>query len=202
MSTPMKRIARLISRLDSTKGHPRRLPLWIVPVGLLLLALGCSRGPYPFDFYQEMHYQSSIRAQEPDRRQPAPDSVPRTGRELTYATIVDAADLNNPLPANDITFARARQLYQVNCSACHGSEGKGDGPLVAHFQKYNSPPPVDFSQERTTVRKPGELWWIITNGFPLPGIPQPGGPGGMPSFRNLLTDDDRWALVHFVQTVR
>lgn len=190
------------------KGRPQRrrngrFPLWTLPLALLLLTVGCNRGPYPLDIFPEMHYQDSIRAQESPRRSPVAEAVPITGKEIAY-DFAQATELKMPaeLFRTPENLGKARVLYQVNCAMCHGLQGKGDGSLVAQFQKYNVPPPVDFSQPRTKARTEGQIWSIITNGFPLPGIPQPGGPGGMPSFKNLLTVQERWLLVQFVQSVQ
>lgn len=174
----------------SSHAAGRRPPLWVVPVALVLLALACSRGAYPLDPFPEMHYQSSIRAQEPPRKAPPLDSVPRTGKEVAY-DFGAAANLTNPVPRTQGNMDRANKLYQVNCSMCHGSQGRGDGPLAPRFQAANAPVPVDFSQARTKGRSAGQLWWIITNGL-----------GNMPPWKALLTEEERWLLVLFVQGIQ
>ncbi|MBI2886254.1 MAG: c-type cytochrome [Chloroflexi bacterium] len=199
-------MAQRTGLLPSLPGHigrpgSRRPPLWALPLALLLLAAGCGRGPYPLDVFPEMHYQPSFRAQEPPRRGPVADAVPVTGREVAV-DFAQSVNLRNPLARTPANLEAGRALYQVNCAMCHGPQGKGNGPLVAHFQQYNQPPPVDFSQPRTRGRREGEIWGIVTNGFPLPGIPQPGGPGGMPAFKNILTEQERWLLTIFVQSVQ
>ena len=35
--------------------------------------------------------------------------------------------LPNPVPADAASLARGRAVYQANCAACHGDEGRGDG---------------------------------------------------------------------------
>lgn len=190
------------------KGGPQRQsyarpPLWTLLLALLLLTVGCNRGAYPIDIFPEMHYQPSVRAQEPPRRSPVTEAVPISGKEIAV-DLAQATDLKMPaeLPRTPGNLGKARALFQVNCGMCHGPQGKGNGPLVAEFQKYNMPPPGDFALPRTKARTEGQIWSIITNGFPIPGIPQPGGPGGMPAFKNLLTVQERWLLVQFVQSVQ
>ncbi|MDO8636007.1 MAG: cytochrome c, partial [Dehalococcoidia bacterium] len=150
---------------------------------------GCSTGAYPVDVFPEGHYQQSFRSQEPPRLQPPTDSVPITGKEVTY-NFSEAGNLMNPVSPSNELMAKANQLYQVNCAVCHGASGRGDGPMTSYFQQSGAPPPIDYVSPRVKSRKEGELFWIITNGL-----------GTMPRFGPLLTAEERWALVHFVRSV-
>lgn len=170
----------------------RPAPLWLLPMAIALLSMACQSGAYPIDFFPEMHYQSTAKFQEPPRKQSPADSVPRTGGEVNY-DFAAAAVLVNPLRRNDANVTRAKKLYQVNCSMCHGAEGKGGttATVGSRFAQYNAPVPVDFSQARTKGQSEGTLFWIITNGL-----------GNMPPWKSLLTEEERWLLVQFVQSVR
>jgi high-affinity iron transporter len=91
-------------------------------------------------------------------------------------------------PSNAPGLARGQALYQAQCAACHGAEGRGDGPLAARL----TPPPVAFSnRERARERSPFGLYQTITRG--VPGT-------SMPAFATL-GDDERWALSFFVSTL-
>jgi mono/diheme cytochrome c family protein len=35
--------------------------------------------------------------------------------------------------ATPVSIDRGRQLYKVNCTPCHGDQGKGDGPAAAAY---------------------------------------------------------------------
>lgn len=160
-------------------------------VVLMLLITSCaSTGAYPRDFFFEMHYQPSYRAQEPPRLQPAPLAVPVTGREVEPGTFQEAAALPNPVPLNPETITRAGALYTVNCAVCHGPSGRGDSVVSRMFQDTGSAPPVDFTSQRVKTRTPGQLYWTLTNGL-----------GNMPAFGKLLTSEERWMLVHFIRSV-
>lgn len=100
----------------------------LLAVGLLvaLVAVGCSRGTYPIDFFYEMHYQQSYSSHEPPRLSPPEDAVPITGKELLI-TSEDVAELTNPLLQDEVRLGvrEGAQLFATNCAFCHGDEGRG-----------------------------------------------------------------------------
>ena len=111
--------------------------------------------------------QAGIRNQEPPRRQPPQDSItydPSVHPEAVAAwrnprgsqveiDLGQAASLRNPVPRTPENTDRSRELYRVNCSMCHGPEGKGNGYVAAQFRAHNSPSiPVDFSQQSPPIR--------------------------------------------------
>jgi mono/diheme cytochrome c family protein len=85
--------------------------------------------------------------------------------------------------------ARGKSLYGNNCTACHGPEGKGDGPAAATM----SPRPRNLAHP--------DGW---TNGYHAPGIFKTLSEGvngtSMVSF-DYLTQKDRMALVQYVQSL-
>lgn len=153
--------------------------------GLVLAA--CTPGAYPVDLFAEMHYQPSQRLLEPDRRAPPPDAVPVTGRGPAL-TFDQAKALQNPLPRNQQTADKGAQVFKVNCAMCHGDTGRGNSVIATRFTESRAVPPVDFTSARVRGRSDGELYWIVTNGL-----------GNMPAFGNLLTDDERWAVIQAVR---
>ena len=165
----------------------------LVPLGLLLVAVAvstaCKAGPYPLDVLPEMHYQVSQRVLEPDRLAPPPDSVPTTGRRVPM-TFDQAGSLTNPVQRST-GLDRGRQVFAVNCAACHGKDGHGDSVVAEHFKARGFVPPVDFTSARAQGRSDGQLYWIIVNGL-----------GNMPTFGDLLTDDDVWSAVYAIREVQ
>lgn len=78
-----------------------------------------------------------------------------------------------------------RQLFQSECSQCHGTTGLGDGPLATTL----NPPPANFrDRQRQSQRSIYSLYATLTLG--VEGT-------GMPSF-NQLSEDQRWALAFYV----
>jgi mono/diheme cytochrome c family protein len=100
-------------------------------------------------------------------------------------------------PVSPATLAAGKELYaKMECGKCHGPLGKGDGPSAATLKdSWGYPIKVrDF----TTGQYLGgpsnrDLYLRFTTG--MSGTP-------MPSYQQSLTDEQRWALVHYVQSLR
>lgn len=171
----------------------RRSAAWLALAALLsLLAGACGTSPYPVDVFPEMHYQPSQRRLEPDRLSAPPGAVPVTGG-APRLTFEQAGTLPNPVPASPETLDRARQVYGIDCAACHGSDARGSGPLAAYYARNPAAtlPPTDLSSQRVQARGDGQLYWIVRNGL-----------GGMPPFGDLRSEEDVWALVRLIRLVQ
>ncbi len=81
-------------------------------------------------------------------------------------------------------------LYPGHCAACHGTEGRGDGPLAAGLPV----PPADLTAGHLWMHSDGELFWWLTH-----GIEAPQGGLAMPGFAAVLSEDQRWALIDFIR---
>ncbi len=141
-------------------------------VGLITLA-GCSQGSYPLDIFYEMHYQPSYKAHEPPRL-----SVPAS-----------AVAWFPPPPAT--SFANdGEHLFQVNCSMCHGSAGKGDGPVLKKMmEQYAYQPAIspDLTSDQVKALGIEGIEAFMRSGVLV-----------MPSFSKLLTDDEMRLVAEYV----
>jgi mono/diheme cytochrome c family protein len=124
---------------------------------------------------------------------PAPGTIPRGRMPLHYGPgfedVIRAGDeLHNPFPADD-TAARERGafIYANYCRMCHGSEGKGDGPLVPR----GIPLPASLLADKAVQERDGELFYIITFGQ-----------RNMPSHAAQLTREDRWKVILYVRSLQ
>jgi mono/diheme cytochrome c family protein len=98
-------------------------------------------------------------------------------------------------PASASTIAKGKHVYEANCVQCHGAEGRGDG----YGAPFLVPTPRDFTggqfKFRTTAS--GQL---PTDDDLFRTISRGADGTGMPPWKYLLPDDDRWALVDYVKT--
>src|SRR5256884_8150189 len=92
----------------------------------------------------------------------------------------------NPLPASPSNLNAAREIYFDECVQCHGERGQGDGPQA----KSHYPLPADLTDPKLLRNvTDGEIFYQISQGR------RP-----MPSFKNRLTQDQRWQLVLLVRS--
>lgn len=94
------------------------------------------------------------------------------------------------------TMEKGKKLYkEMKCWECHGFEGRGDGPKAMNqVDDWGFPaPPNNFTKG---IYKGGgklsDIYLRFTTG--LDGSP-------MPSFEDSLTEEERWALVHYVKSL-
>ncbi len=94
----------------------------------------------------------------------------------------DAKTLKNPVQG----IGDAKNVIAMNCAACHGSSGRGDGVAAAALQ----PKPMDWSSAAVQSDTDGQLFWKITNGR-----------GSMPAWRQL-PETQRWQIVNYIRTLK
>ena len=104
-----------------------------------------------------------------------------------------------PLPAQAAgDAAKGKVLFEANCATCHGTSGKGDGPIGAALQ----PPPRDFTTAdfKLDADKDGksgadaDLLLVLANGAAAYGGSAMMAPWGH------LSEQDRLDLVAYVRT--
>lgn len=95
-------------------------------------------------------------------------------------------------------LARAETLYTRDCAACHGPDGKGDGPAganlagMAKMDPTMPKGPADFTDAGMMLAASDAL---------LQGKLLRGGMGtGMPEFGSLYTDEELWAMIAYLRT--
>src|SRR5215212_9425610 len=74
----------------------------------------------------------------------APDSVDARVKRLASSLSSRFAVPLDEIPGETPSLARGASVYQANCASCHGSLGRGDGPLAGSL----NPRPADLSDPR------------------------------------------------------
>jgi len=175
---------------------------------MLIMAAGCNtigRGTNQIDIFREMHYSQSVRFQEPPYIMPA-DGIPFA----SAGSGVLEVNLDTRIARSSDTENEGAQLYRVNCVACHGLEGKGDGPMREVLLKYKSIPPANFVAT-SAASTDQEIYNFVSLGGrtaalmaenDMPSLPETSRPGNMPVFSKLLTEEDRWKVVHYIRVLQ
>jgi high-affinity iron transporter len=111
------------------------------------------------------------------------DTVTQTARELAHRVAVVYSVALSPRSVPD--SAVGTRLYQARCAQCHGTDGRGDGPLSVKL----TPPPINFHDAtRQSQRNVYSLYSTITLG--VAGT-------AMRGFDDL-SDDERWSLAFYI----
>jgi copper transport protein len=97
----------------------------------------------------------------------------------------DAVGLRDPEPVSESSVASGRALYREYCIACHGERGRGNGPAAIGLD----PPPADLVLH-VPQHTDGELLYMVSRGMPN---------SAMPAWRSVLTDRERWDIVHYLR---
>ncbi|MBK6900701.1 MAG: c-type cytochrome [bacterium] len=99
-----------------------------------------------------------------------------------------ARNLVNPVPADEATLAEARAHFADHCALCHGNDGRGQTPIGRNLY----PKAPDMTLAQTQHLTDGELFYIITNGIRLTGMPAWGS-------RTPQDDEATWGLVLLIR---
>lgn len=94
--------------------------------------------------------------------------------------------MKNPQAVGDAEMVKlGKMLYAKHCKACHGSQGKGDGPKAAQLDT----PIIDFSTDAFHKQGDGELYYKSFVGR-----------DEMPNFEKKIVDDEeRWAIITYMR---
>ncbi len=98
----------------------------------------------------------------------------------------DATQVKNPIPSDKASTDLGKKIFTGKCLSCHGSLGKGDGPMFKVLKKK----PQDLTSDQVKAETDGSLFWKITKGQ-----------SPMPTFGKSLTDKERWSVVNYIRTL-
>lgn len=98
-----------------------------------------------------------------------------------------ASQMKNPITIDANALKDAKKTYSTFCSPCHGNSGKGDGAAAASL----NPKPADHTSDLVQKDSDGTLFWKMTEGR-----------NPMPSYKQVLTETQRWELVAYIRTLK
>ena len=97
--------------------------------------------------------------------------------------------MKNPVPATPESIAAGKALYQKNCRFCHGTEGKGNGPMAPEGTH-----PADLTDAKwDRGSTDGEIFLVIRDGA--------GPKFDMKGYKSKLSETDMWNVVNFVRSI-
>lgn len=142
--------------------------------------------PWSWDMYK----QPTHKAQE-EPALPGPEGTVSTkGKSaVDLETKEKSANLRNPIPPTEESFARGEALYKIYCALCHGATGHGDGKLG---KKYMTP--ADLTSDYIKIVPDGYLYFTISRG----GV---GKDLQMPGQEDAISPEDRWHIVNYIKNV-
>ena len=155
------------------------------------------------DMYRSPSYETYSEnpnfADDMTARKPVEGTIPRGYMPYPYPNTnegYEAAGVNlkNPLPLTPEILAEGKDLYIKFCVHCHGAEGKGDGSIIKNGK---FPPPPSYSTGmssgggKLSELPEGKIFHSITYGRNLMG-----------SHASQLNHEERWKIVHYVQTLQ
>ncbi len=114
------------------------------------------------------------------------DNIPRE-----YVWLTPPGDLNS-----SANIQAGRASFIDHCASCHGVLGDGKGTTQPKF----GPPPADLTDRaRMQARSPQYLFWRISEGGQVEPFRSEG--SVMPAWKHQLSDEQRWQLVAFIQSL-
>ena len=99
----------------------------------------------------------------------------------------DALTTAFPMPVSLEMVKQGQEAFDINCSACHGRDGYGEGMVV----QRGFPQPPSFHSERLRNAPVGHFFEVITNGY-----------GVMYPFGSRIAPADRWAIISYIRALQ
>jgi mono/diheme cytochrome c family protein len=121
------------------------------------------------------------------QRLPAAGAVARGHLPYDVATPEAAEALVNPLPRSAAVLGQGRRGYETYCIVCHGPLANGAGTLTSAYGAKAA------NLQSAAIRgySDGRLYDVIVRGK-----------NSMPSYAPDLSEDERWAVVHYVRVLQ
>ena len=112
-----------------------------------------------------------------------------TNQQGKWVAPASAKEITNPVSSKNKNSSakKGRKLFTQYCIVCHGKMGKGDGV----GGKTLNPKPANLTSDAVQKQVDGEIFWKISNGR-----------NAMIKWGPIISENDRWALVNYVRTLK
>lgn len=108
---------------------------------------------------------------------------------LNRSIAVHAPKIRNPLAGSPSNTRAGLLLFRAHCVACHGAPGIDPTEEGASL----NPPAPGLTLPRVQSRPDGELFWIVSRGIRMTG---------MPAFGASRTESELWQLVAAIRRLQ
>ncbi|MCH8904150.1 MAG: cytochrome c [Bacteroidetes bacterium] len=137
-------------------------------------------------------------------RTPVEGTIPRGFRPYHYENTEEdyeraGRELKNEVQLTEENLEEGKRLYNIYCIVCHGATGQGDGPITLPASEgggitgtpFGAPP--KYTDDNLKDLPEGKIFHSITYGKLTTK---------MPSYASQLNREERWKVVHFIQTLQ
>ncbi len=108
------------------------------------------------------------------------------GQDGNWTAPASADKVKNPYKGMEKATLAGKELYKLYCAICHGTKGKGDGIAGMAIK----PRPSNFTKDIVQNQTDGAVFWKMTEGK-----------APMASYKETLTEEQRWQLVNFIRSL-
>ncbi len=113
------------------------------------------------------------------------------GSEKDRTVPADYQGKTNPFSGDAAAAEAGKVVYETNCTSCHGATGKGDGPAGASL----NPKPGAMSD--AVAAGDAYVYYRIMEG----GMKAPYN-SAMPAWKGIISEDDTWRVVTYINTLK
>jgi mono/diheme cytochrome c family protein len=120
------------------------------------------------------------------------ETTSESGETGDVAVPAEYAGKTNPMASNSEAVTAGKEVYEANCLSCHGDTGAGDGPAGASL----NPKPGDLIEVAANDSVDRIFWRISEGGMNTPFN------SSMPAWKGVLSEDERWQVISYIQTLK
>lgn len=118
--------------------------------------------------------------------------APWPSTSLVFGPAVPTSFHSSPTQFSVDSIAQGARVYAQHCVACHGQDGRGEGPLAATLTRW----PPTFASQLLARRADGEMFWRIQY-----GMRDEEERSTMPAFSRQLSDAETWAVLDYLKVL-